>query len=200
LYTLVDDIKDLDPVIKMNMRNRILERFPDFKFYGAEEKASTPQGLIVTAKMYDAKKQQLEYITTVEIPANSKEVGEALALGDLRENAEYKAAKERQGQLSNTAGKLQDEINRAQIFDPTTITTVRVSFGTTVTLINSDTGETEVYTILGPWESDPDNKIISYMSPFGNAILNSKEGDNLEFVINERKCKYAVKQIVAAKL
>ncbi|MDR1785276.1 MAG: transcription elongation factor GreA [Spirochaetaceae bacterium] len=200
LYTLVDDIKDLDPAIKMNMRNRILEKFPDFKFYGAEEKTAAPQGLIVTARMYDAKKQQLEHITNVEIPENSREVGEALALGDLRENAEYKAAKERQGQLSTMAGKLQDEINRAQIFDPTTITTVRVSFGTTVTLENRDTGKTEEYTILGPWESDPDNKIISYMSPFGNAILNSKEGDDLNFVINERKCAYKVRRIAAAKL
>jgi transcription elongation factor GreA len=127
-------------------------------------------------------------------------VGEALALGDLRENAEYKAAKERQGQLANMATKLQEEINRAQIFDPTTITTVRVSFGVTVTLTNEHNGEKEEYTILGPWESDPDNRIISYMSPFGNAILNSKEGDTLEFVINERECKYTVQRIVAAKL
>jgi transcription elongation factor GreA len=200
LYTLVDDVKDIDPAIKMNMRNRILEKFPEFKFHGTEEKTTTPQGLIVTAKMYDAKKQQLEHITTVEIPANSKEVGEALALGDLRENAEYKAAKERQGQLSNMASRLQEEINRAQIFDPTTVTTVRVSFGTTVSLANNATGETEEYTILGPWESDPDNKIISYMSPFGNAILNSKEGDTLNFVINERGFDYKVNRIAAVKL
>jgi transcription elongation factor GreA len=199
LYTLVNDVKDLDPAIKMNMRNRILEKYPDFKFYGVEEKTTAPQGLIVTSKMYDAKKAQLEHITAVEIPQNSKEVGEALALGDLRENAEYKAAKERQGQLAGLASRLQEEIGRAQIFDPTTITTVRVSFGTTVTLDNKTTGETEEYTILGPWESDPDNRIISYMSPFGNAILNYKEGDALNFEINERKFDYTVKRIAAVR-
>jgi transcription elongation factor GreA len=199
LYTLVNDVKDLDGAIKQTMRNRILEKYPEFKFYGAEEKAIAPQGLIVTAKMYDVRKAQLEHITAVEIPQNSKEVGEALALGDLRENAEYKAAKERQGQLAGAASKLQEEINRAQIFDPTTITTVRVSFGTTVTLDNKATGEAEEYTILGPWESDPDNKIISYMSPFGNAILNSKEGDALKFKINEREFDYTVKRIAAVR-
>ncbi|MDR3284546.1 MAG: transcription elongation factor GreA [Treponema sp.] len=199
-YTIVDDVRNLDPMIKMKMRNRILEKHPDFKFFGAEEKTVTPQGLIVTAKMYDAKQQQLEHIAAVEIPANSKEVGEALAMGDLRENAEYKAAKERQGQLNNQATRLQEEINRAQIFDPTTITTARVSFGTTVTLKNEIAGKDETYTILGPWESDPDNGIISYMSPFGNALLNSKEGEALEFSINERDCKYRVKKIVAVKL
>lgn len=200
MYTLVDDVKDLDPSIKMTLRNRILEKYPDFKFHGAEEKTVTPQGLIVTAKMMDAKKQELEHITTVEIPANSKEIGEALAQGDLRENAEYKAAKERQTLLNSTASKLQEELNRARVFDPTTITTARVSFGTVVTLKNELTGETETYTILGPWESDPDNKIISYMSPFGNAILNAKEKEHLSFVINEREYKYSVQKITAAKL
>jgi transcription elongation factor GreA len=200
LYTLVDDVKDLDPSVKMKMRNRILEKFPAFKFFGAtDEKSVAPQGLLVTSKMLDEKKQQLDYITGVEIPQNSKEIGEALAQGDLRENAEYKAAKEKQGLLSTSATKLQEEINRAQTFDPTTVTTARVSFGTTVTLKNEVEGKTETYTILGPWESNPEKGIISYMSPFGNAVLNTKEGDALNFVINERKCKYKVEKIEPAK-
>ena len=199
LYTLVDDIHDLDPTIKMNMRNRILEKHPDFKFHGTEEKAVTPKGLIVTSKMYDIKKAQLDQILKVEIPQNSKEIGDALALGDLRENAEYKAAKEKQHQLNVTAARLTDEIGRAQIFDPTTVTTARVSFGTTVTMLNLIDNKTEEYTILGPWESDPDNNIISYMSPLGNAILNSKTGDKLDFEINEIKRSYEVKAINIAK-
>lgn len=198
LYTLVDDVKDLDPVIKMNMRNRIVEKNPGFKFYGTEEKTVTTKGLMVTNKMYDLKQKELEHIMSVEVPANSKEIGEAIEKGDLRENAEYKAARERQAQLNATVTRLQDEIDRAKIFDPTTITTSRVSFGTTVSLTNNETKENEVYTILGPWESDPDNKIISYMSPFGNAILNSKEGESLSFIINEREFSYTVLSIKAA--
>ncbi len=198
LYTLIDDVKDLDPAIKMNMRNKILEKNPGFKFFGTEEKTVVTKGLIVTSKMYESKKQQLDHITSVDIPANSKEIGEALAMGDLRENAEYKAAKERQAQLNTMATRLQDEIERAQIFDPTTITTIRISFGTTVILKNSSTEEKEEFTILGPWESDPDNKIISYMSPFGNAILNGKVGEKLNFTINERDFDYTVISIEAA--
>ena len=198
LYTLVDDVKDLDPAIKMRMRNKILEKNPDFKFYGTEEKTVTSKGLIVTNKMYVLKQQQLEHILSVEIPENSIEIGEAIAMGDLRENAEYKAAREKQAQLNTTVTKLQDEIDRAQIFDPTTVTTARISFGTTVILKNNKTNTEEEYTILGPWESDPENKVISYMSPFGIAILNSKEGDNLKFVVNERECNYTVIKIRAA--
>lgn len=199
LYTLVNDVKDLDPAVKMNMRNRILEKHHGFKFYGGEEKTVAPRGLIVTSKMLDKKKQQLDHIINVEVPENSKEIGEAIAQGDLRENAEYKAAKEQQQFLDTLAGRLQDEIERAQVFDPSTITTARVSFGNTVTLTNTENGEIEEFTILGPWESDPNNKIISYMSPFGHAIMNSKEGETLQFEINEQNYSYKVASIIVAK-
>lgn len=199
LYTLVADVTNLDPAIKMNLRNRILEKYSDFKFFGTEEKAVTQLGLIVTAQKMEEKKKELEYITTVEIPANAKEIGEAIAQGDLRENAEYKAAKERQAHLSTTVTRLQDEINRAKIFDPTTATTARVSFGTMVTLENGLTHATEKFSILGPWESDPSNNVISYMSPLGNNLMNAKEGEELKFTINDREFIYRVKKIEAVK-
>jgi transcription elongation factor GreA len=200
LYTLVDDVKDLDPAIKMQLRNKILEKHAGFKFYGSEEKTVAARGLIVTTKMFEEKKKQLQHIVDVEIPVNSKEIGYAISLGDLRENAEYKAAKERQDQLNSMVIRLQEEIDRAQLFDPTTITTSRISFGTTVQLRNEDGGAAEEYTILGPWESDPDNKVISYMSPFGNAITNHKVGERITFVINEKEYEYTVLSIKAAKL
>lgn len=200
LYTLIDDVKDLDPAEKLKLRNRILEKYASFKFFGSEEKVVVQRGLLVTAKMYEEKKKQLQNLIDVEIPANSKEIGFAISLGDLRENAEYKAGKERQEQLNTMATRLQEEIDRAQIFDPTTLTVIRISFATTVFLKNNKTGENEEYTILGPWESDPNNKIISYMSPFGNAILNHREGDVMNFVINEREYEYKVLSITAAQI
>lgn len=198
LYTLVDDVKDLDPAIKMRLRNKVLEEHKGFKFFGSEEKIIVSRGLMVTSKMYEVKKKQLQNIIDVEVPANSKEIGFALSLGDLRENAEYKAAKEHQTILNATATRLQEEIDRAQIFDPSTVTIARVSFGTVVRLMNNMTKKDETYTILGPWESDPDNFIISYMSPFGNAILNHREGETLQFTINEREYNYSIKGISAA--
>jgi transcription elongation factor GreA len=131
----------------------------------------------------------------VEVPANSKEIAFALSLGDLRENAEYKAAKEKQEILNSTVAKLKDEIERAQIFDPKAINTSRVSFGTRVVLRNDSKGGDEEYTILGPWESDPENRIISYLSPFGGALLNKKKGEKFDFSINDEKMAYTVKVI-----
>ena len=143
--------------------------------------------------------QRLGELKNELIPQVVERIKIAKEQGDLSENAEYKAARERQAQLNATATRLQDEIDRCQIFDPTTVTTARVSFGTTVYLETPE-GTTEEYTILGPWESDPDNNIISYMSPLGNAIFNSKKGEKLSFVINEEKYNYIVKDIKIANI
>lgn len=200
MYTLVNDVKDLDPAIKMRIRNGIQKKYPDFKFHGTEEKTSTNLGFIVTAKMLALKNQELEHIITVELPDNAKEIAEARAQGDLKENAEYKAAKERQNELNNRAGRLTDEIGRAKVFDPATLSTSSVSFGTVVTLMNLNTNEQEVYTILGPWESDPKNRVISFKSPLGSKLMNAKKGDTLKFSINDHEHNYRVEKIEAAQL
>ncbi|MDR3341661.1 MAG: transcription elongation factor GreA [Treponema sp.] len=197
IYTLIQDVKDLDPTDKLKLRSRILDKRPDFKFFGDVEKTVTTRGLMVTVAMYEEKQRQLAHIMEVEVPANSKEIAFALSLGDLRENAEYKAAKEKQEILNATVAKLKAEIERAQLFDPAAINTNRVSFGTKVTLLNLASGQHEEYTILGPWESDPENRIISYLSPFGGTILNKTLGEGFDFSINDEKIAYAVEGISA---
>jgi transcription elongation factor GreA len=148
---------------------------------------------------FEEKQRELAHIVDVEIPLNSKEIGFAISLGDLRENAEYKAAKEKQDLLNTTAAKLKDEIERAQLFDPAAVNLNRVSFGTRALLVNGSSGESEAYTILGPWESDPDNRIISYLSPLGGALLNKKPGEQFDFSINDEKVSYTVREITAAE-
>jgi transcription elongation factor GreA len=198
IYTLIDDVKDLDPAEKLKLKSVILDRYPDFRFLGEEtEKAVMPRGLLVTMAMYTEKQKQLQHIMDVEVPNNSREIAFALSLGDLRENAEYKAAKEKQEILNSTVAKLKEEIERAQLFDPASVNTGKVSFGTRVVLANESSGGEEEYTILGPWESDPENRIISYLSPFGGVILNKKIGETFDFVINEEKIAYRVKEISA---
>lgn len=200
LYTLIDDIKDLDQRIRMNLRSKIVEKHKDFKFFEVEEKTVTAHGLIVTAKMFDSKSKELIDIRDVKIPQNSKDVGAALALGDLRENAEYKAAKEEQNRLNNALAHLQDELDRAKIFDPTTATAKKVYFGSKVRVLNNLTKEEEEYIILGPWESDPANGIISYMSPLGNGLFSRKVGEEFEFTVNAETHSYKILDIGIANL
>ena len=198
MYTMIDDIADIDPSYKAQTRSKILDKYPDFKFRVSEEKDDQPKGMIVTAQKLAEKKAELERIQKVDIPQNAQDVAEAKAKGDLKENQEYKSAKEQQHFLSLQLAQLQSELNRAVVFDPTTSTTSMVSFGTIVTLTDNDSGKEETYTILGPWESDPDNNVISYMSPFGNAVLNRKAGETATFTINEHKYNYTVKEIKKA--
>jgi len=197
IITFINGVKDIDPQDKLNLRTKILDKYPGFKFFGDTEK-KVSRSLMVTQGMYEEKKKLLSHIMDVEVPANSKEIEYALSLGDLRENAEYKAAKEKQEQLNSQAAKLKEEIERAQLFDPNSINISRVSFGTKIILFNETAGKQEVFTILGPWESDPNNNIISYLSPFGNAILNKTEGEKFEFAINEERISYLVEKIEPA--
>ncbi|MDR3174566.1 MAG: transcription elongation factor GreA [Treponema sp.] len=198
IYTFINDVKDLDPADKIKLRNKILNRFPDFKFLGEEERHSAVIGLIVTMAKYQEKQKQLAKLIEEDVPANSREIEFAKSLGDLRENAEYKAALEKQAILNATLAKLSDEIERAQLFDPATVNTSRTGFGTRITLKNNSSGKREEYTLLGPWESDPDRNVISYLSPFGGTLLNKVVGEQFDFSINNEKVSYVVENINTA--
>jgi transcription elongation factor GreA len=200
IYTLLQDVKDLDPALKDQFRKHIAKNYPDFKFSGIAEKDTAIKGLLVTVAAFEEKQKQLAKIMEEEIPANAKEIAFALSLGDLRENAEFKAAKEKQTILNSTVARLKDDIDRAQLFDPSTIITSRVSFGTKVLLHNETKEIDEEYTILGPWESNPDKKVISYLSPFGNAILNKRVGEKIQFKIADGQINYEVKGISGADI
>ena len=198
LYTFINDVKYLDQDEKLILRNRIVKKYPDFKFFGLEEKKAASMGLLVTLAKLQEKQKLLARIIEVDIPANSREIESAKQHGDLKENAEYIAAREKQTQLNSQASMLNGEIDRAQLFDPAQVNTSKVSFGTKVTLLDRNNGNREEYTILGPWESEPDNRIISYLSPFGGAILNKIIGDELDFIINNENVSYKVEAITSA--
>jgi transcription elongation factor GreA len=198
IYIFINDVKDLDPADKMNLKNRILKKHPDFKFFGDEEKKVASLRLLVTGAKLTEKRKQLAHIIEVEMPANVRELEAAKLHGDLSENAEYHAARENQTRLNSEAARLKGEMDRAQIVEPSHIDISKVSFGTRVILLDRNSGQKEEYTILGPWESDPDNRIISYLSPFGGVILNKTEGDDFDFSINDEIKSYTVESISSA--
>lgn len=200
LYTLVDDIKELDPSIKINLKHQLRERYPLYSFPGEQEKEKVNLGLLVTRRSYENKQKELRHILEVEIPENSREIGLAMSKGDLRENAEYNAALEKQELLKTSASRLQEELQSAQIFDDGQVNTEVISFGTRVELLNLDNQSSETFTLLGPWESEPAKNIISYRSPLGIELLNHKVGDELEFTIGDRRFRYVVKGIEKAEI
>jgi transcription elongation factor GreA len=115
-----------------------------------------------------------------ERPKISKEIEVAREHGDLRENAEYHAAKERQGMVEAQIKDIEDKLSRAEVIDPTKLSGSRVRFGATVQLLNSDTDETTTYQIVGADESDIENGLISISAPLSRALIGKEVGDEVK--------------------
>jgi len=121
-------------------------------------------------------------------------IEEARAHGDLSENAEYHAAKERQGQVEAQIADLEDRVSRAQIIDPTTLSGDRIVFGATVTLLDDDEKPVK-YQIVGQTEADAKKGRISYNSPLGRALIGKKVEDEIEVTVPSGDRFYLVRNI-----
>ncbi len=148
-------------------------RFPELR-------KSADDTFFVTPEAIEAKRRELERILKVEIPENTKGIALAAAEGDLTENFEYKARRERQQLLSARAGKLQEELSRARPIDPASIDGTEVRPGARVTL-SSASGKKSIV-LLGPWDSRPEEGVYSYLSDAGKALLGKGIGEIVEFL------------------
>jgi transcription elongation factor GreA len=126
-----------------------------------------------------ALRAELKKIKEVDRPDNVREIEAALEHGDLRENAEYHAAKERQGNIDARMRYLEYRLGNAQVIDPTEIQSDRVGFGATVTVLDIDTDDEQTYALVGEDESDADQGRISITSPIARALLGKHAGDEV---------------------
>ena len=149
-------------------------------------------------KPLDEKIKEKEHIEHVELQEVTNEIADARALGDLRENAEYQYGKDKQKNLNARLRTLTDEIEKAQVITPDSVSDSKVSFGTTVVLHDRLQNKDVSYTILGQWESDPDNGILNFKTPLGMKLLNRTVGDELDFSINGNPYSYKVVSISVA--
>jgi transcription elongation factor GreA len=154
------------------MLQLIGEKFP------ALARDETENVIYTTAAGLEKAKSDLRQLSEVEMPRSAEEIARARAHGDLSENYEYKAAKEKQARLMGRMKSLRDEIARARVVAPADVDTSEVSFGCRVRIADGD-AESE-YVILGPWEADPDRGVISSLSPFALLLLGKRPGDSLQ--------------------
>ena len=133
----------------------------------------------ITREGYETLKKELNLLKTVERPKNIKAIEVARAHGDLSENAEFSAVKERQSFLEGRIAELEFKVANADVIDPKDLPKDKVVFASTVVLENVDTGEEVEYQLVGQDESDIDKGRISVSSPLGLAILGKKEGDEI---------------------
>ncbi len=134
----------------------------------------------MTAKGHQRLLEDLKRLKTVERPKNVREIEEARGHGDLSENAEFHAAKERQSLLDVQIRDIEDKLARAQIIEVSKLSGDKVMFGATVSLADSDTGDKVVYQIVGDHEAEPKNGKISISSPVARALIGKNEGDEVQ--------------------
>ncbi|HST02912.1 MAG TPA: transcription elongation factor GreA, partial [Usitatibacter sp.] len=134
----------------------------------------------MTAEGYQALDAELKRLKTIERPSVIAAIAEARQHGDLSENAEYHAAKDRQSFIEGRLAELEDKIARAQIIDVSKLSGKQVKFGATVNLVDEDSGDKSKYKIVGEDESDVKGGKISITSPIARALIGQEEGDVIE--------------------
>ena len=150
-----------------------------------EEKEEKAEPLVVSVESFNKRKADFEDLVNKRIPQNREEIKIAREYGDLRENFEYKAAKEQQRVLARMRDEGEIELELAQPTDFAGADTSEVSIGTIVSLRNSDNGEEEKYTILGAWDSDPEKRIVAYLTGVGQELIGKKVGDTADLPTTE---------------
>lgn len=136
--------------------------------------------------------EELEHLRTVERPAISAAIEEARSHGDLKENAEYHSAKERQGMIEARVRELETKISMAEVIDPTTIRGNVVRFGATVTLLDLDTDEELTYSIVGEDEADHRIGLLNFKAPVARGIMTKEVGDEVIIPLDERKREFEI--------
>lgn len=134
----------------------------------------------MTPEGHEALTQELKHLTSVERPRISKEIGVAREHGDLRENAEYHAAKEKQGQVEARIAHLEGMLSRAEVIDARQLTGGKVKFGAWVKLEDIESGEFKNFRIVGAEEADVNQGKISVTSPVARALINHEVGDEVK--------------------
>ena len=169
-----------DDLTKRSLMARVIKLYPELESMATgaqpEEKA---ESLVVSWSSLHKRQEEFEEIVNKKIPENSKEIGVARSYGDLRENFEFKAAKQMQAVLMRRKSELEQMLHHARGTDFSNADTSQISIGTIVTLREVESSQEERYTVLGAWDGDPERHIISYQTAIGQSLLGKKPNDRV---------------------
>jgi len=182
---------------KKSLLARFIKRFSSIQSLvdGGDRTTERKQGLIVSKWSFEALKKEYELLVTVKIPENKEAIAIAREHGDLKENSEYKMARQDQDTLLATKNQLESDISRAQQTDFSDAPTDVVGIGSVVELIQGSNGETVTYSILGAFDSDPEKNILSYMTPLAEKLISRKPGDSVKISVEGHEEEWTVKAI-----
>ncbi len=192
----IERCRGLSDIHLHTLRDAVLRSFPNLQAKAASRAAAimeeeTGGEILATEAGLRKRQSELKRIQEEELPEVAKQIGEALAMGDISENAELDAAREKESRLKEAAKEIMEELKRVRVVESKEIDASTAGFGTKVTLKRED-GKTKVYTILGRYEADLANNIISNESPIAKGILNKRAGENAVVETPEGAVKYEV--------
>ena len=184
-----------DDMDKRSLLGHIVKNYPAVQPMISGEQTKQDASFLVSWESLERRRNEYNELVQKTIPANSKEIAIARSYGDLRENHEYKAAKEMQKILMRRKSELEAQLTRARGTDFANAKTDVVNVGTRVTTTALATQQVETFTILGAWDSEPDHGIISYLSPVAQGLLNHKVGDEVEFELHGATHRHRIDSI-----
>ena len=184
-----------EELTKKSLLARFIKIFPNIQSLVATDAEAKEEQLLVSRASYDRKREEYDTIVSKKIPENSKAIASAREHGDLKENSEYKMAKQDQQVLMAQKTLLEKDLGRARVTDFKEATIEQVSVGSIAEVRDLKTGKTTAYKVLGAWDSDPDNHVIAYKTPLGLAILGKKPGDQVKVKIGSTEENYEVVSI-----
>jgi transcription elongation factor GreA len=149
----------------------------------------------MTADGFQRLEEELRHLKQSERPAVIRQIAEAREHGDLSENAEYHAARERQSFIEGRVAELEDKIARSEIIDVSKLSGKQVKFGATITVVDEDTDEKNSYQIVGPDEADIREKRLSITSPLARAVIGKKVGDTVEVTTPNGSKSYEIVRV-----
>ncbi|MST94112.1 MAG: hypothetical protein EXS33_02360 [Pedosphaera sp.] len=203
----LDVIKDLtralqlspcfDDMDKRSLLARIVKSYPAVQSLISGEQTRQESNLIVSWSSLERRKNEYTEVVQKKIPANSKEIAIARSYGDLRENHEYKAAKEMQKILMRRKSELEAQLVRARGTDFANPKTDVASIGTRVRVTDLDSKQVENFSILGAWDSDPEQGVISYLTPVAQSLLNHKPGEEVQYEMEGVVKRYRLEAVEA---
>jgi transcription elongation GreA/GreB family factor len=184
-----------DDMDKRSLLARIVKSYPAIQALISGEQSRQDTSFYVSWESLERRKREYDELVNKKLPANSREIAIARSYGDLRENHEYKAAKEMHKILMRRKSELESEMIRARGSDFSSARTDAVTLGTRVTVTELGTQHTEPLCILGAWDSEPEKGIISYLTPIAQSLLNRKVGEEVEFELHGAKRLFRIDAI-----
>ncbi|QQL43816.1 GreA/GreB family elongation factor [Sulfuriroseicoccus oceanibius] len=189
-----------DALSRNSLLARIIKLHPEVQeLLAGRDEVKRDEPIIVSWESLERRKNEFEDLVQKQIPENTKEIAIARSYGDLRENFEFKAAKQNQAVLMRRKGEMEREISLARGISYDDADTSKVSIGTSV-LVEDANGQQQTYHIVGAWDGDPDKNYLSYLSEMGAAFLNLEVGEETEVALSETSEPTLVKVVSITKL